>query len=164
MKIPEICALPVREVALPDSHIYLWVTNNYLRAGFEVLDAWGFKYKTQITWEKDRLGIGQYFRGTSEHVLFGVRGSPGYRMKDDGKRAQGRTSFTTEVIEAGEGLWFLEKRLGRHSAKPSRIHEWAEIVSPGPYLEMFARTARPGWDAWGNEAPADLSLDEVLNG
>lgn len=74
MKVPEICSLPVREVALPDSHIYLWVTNNYLRAGFEVLDAWGFVYKTTITWEKERQGLGQYFRGTTEHVLFGVRG------------------------------------------------------------------------------------------
>ena len=157
MRVEEICALDVRSVVAADSHLYLWVTNNYLRAGFEVVDAWGFKYITTITWEKERQGLGQYFRGTTEHVLFCRRGQPGYRTLPSGKRAQGRTSFITE-----NGMWLNERRLGRHSEKPPRIHEWAEAVSHGPYLEMFARSSRPGWDSWGNEAVCvhDQQIDE----
>jgi N6-adenosine-specific RNA methylase IME4 len=170
MKVEEIAALPVGSITLPDAHLYLWVTNNYLERAFEVVRAWGFKYLTTITWEKERQGLGQYFRGTTEHVLFCRRGQPPYRINPEtGKRAQGRTSFETFgdfesslqpgaicTVEKCEGLYFTERRLGAHSEKPSRIHQWAELVSHGPYLEMFARSARPGWDAWGNEAPAPV--------
>lgn len=151
MSVKDICALPVEALALPNSHLYLWVTNNYLRAGFEVLDAWGFRYVTKITWEKDRPGLGQYFRGTTEDCLFAVRGQPGYQVLPNGRRAQGVTGFRTlEGSEPDEGTWFSAPRT-EHSAKPPRIHEWAELVSPGPYIELFARTLRPGWTAWGNE-------------
>jgi N6-adenosine-specific RNA methylase IME4 len=149
MKIEEIAALPVKEIVLPDSHLYLWVTNNYLRRAFEVVDAWGFQYITTLTWRKEgRVGLGQYFRGTTEHVFFCRRGCPPYRTRPDGKRAQGVTDFEVD------GAWWSEERPGNvHSRKPVKIHEWAELVSHGPYLEMFARTARTGWTAWGNEAP-----------
>lgn len=180
MSIPEIVALgsEVQKVMKSDSHLYLWVTNNYLEQGFAVARAWGFpKYITTITWEKERQGLGQYFRGTTEHVLFFRRGQPSYRIREDGKRAQGRTGFKTlpegsEVLRVytedfatlierflAEGTFFEERRLGRHSAKPARVHEWAEQVSHGPYLEMFARSSRPGWDSWGNEAPDNNLID-----
>jgi N6-adenosine-specific RNA methylase IME4 len=157
MKVEQICALPVAKVAADNAHLYLWTTNNYLRRAFEVVDAWGFQYITTLTWRKlGRQGLGQYFRGTTEHVLFCRRGCPPYRTREDGKRAQGLTDFEA-------GAYFDEARPEDiHSRKPTKVHEWAELISPGPYLEMFARTARPGWQAWGNEAPSILTLEDLL--
>ncbi len=81
MKTANIARLPVAELAEDNAHLYLWVTNNFLRDGFEVMEAWGFKYKTTITWAKDRFGLGQYFRGQTEHCLFGVRGVLPYKVQ-----------------------------------------------------------------------------------
>jgi N6-adenosine-specific RNA methylase IME4 len=149
MKVEEIAALGpmVEAMTLEDAHLYLWITNNYLSEGLTVMLAWGFTYVTMITWYKHgRAGLGQYFRGVTEHVLFGRKGMPPYRTRADGKRAQGLTGF---IAPRGE-----------HSQKPPHIHDWAEQISPGPYLEMFARSRRKGWDAWGNEAP--MTLEEIL--
>lgn len=141
MTVEEIRLVMIRHTldgrAAPDSHLYLWVTNNFLPSGFAVMAACDYRYVTCITWFKDRVGLGQYFRGVTEHCLFGVRGRPGYRFMPSGTRAQGRTGFSAPRQA--------------HSQKPNQIHMWAEIVSPGPYLELFARAQRPGWDAWGNE-------------
>jgi len=131
--------LPVVEHALPDSHLYLWATNNYLPDAIEVMRAWGFRYVTCITWAKDRPGLGQYFRGMTEHLLFGVRGQPPYRIID-GKRAQGTTLISAPRTE--------------HSVKPAEFHRLIERVSAGPYLELFARRPMEGWDVWGNEVTA----------
>lgn len=86
-----------------------------------------------------QAGLGQYFRGVTESCLFGVRGKVPYRMRPDGKRAQGRTGFHAPRAE--------------HSAKPETMRRMVELVSPGPYLEMFARRPAEGWDLWGNQAP-----------
>ena len=126
-------------------HLYLWVTNNYLPAGLEVMAAWGFAYRTCITWGKITetgtlaIGLGQYFRGASEHCLFGVYGHLPYRMTDgdDPKRGQGRTLILAPRQE--------------HSQKPDALIDMAEVVSHPPRLEMFAREHRLGWDVWGNE-------------
>lgn len=176
MHTSEIAALPVQEIVLSNSHLYLWITNNFLARGahIEVARAWGFRPVTVLTWKKSgRIGLGQYFRGTTEHVVFCVRGAPPYKTAINGKRAQGVTDFgtidpkepitATEIIES-HGWWWEEERPGPHSRKPKKIHEWAELVSHGPYLEMFARTARPGWEAWGNEAPEALTIEDVING
>lgn len=152
MKTEEIAALPVAQIVPANAHLYLWITNNFLARGahVQVANGWGFRPVTVLTWKKEgRIGLGQYFRGTTEHVVFCVRGAPPYKTVD-GKRAQGTTDFG-EIVE--EGFYWSEPRPGVHSRKPMKIHEWAELVSHGPYLEMFARTARPGWEAWGNEAP-----------
>jgi N6-adenosine-specific RNA methylase IME4 len=152
MKTRDIAALPVGEWAAPDAHLYLWVTNTFLEDGFLVLKAWGFRYITTITWVKDKMGIGQYYRGMTEHVLFGVRGQPPYRMREDGKRAQGRTVIFG--AEDGPDLpAAFEAARGAHSVKPEAMRRIVESVSAGPYLEMFARRAAPGWDLWGNEVP-----------
>ncbi|HMM32894.1 MAG TPA: MT-A70 family methyltransferase, partial [Clostridia bacterium] len=90
MTVKEITALPVAAIANDNAHLYLWTTNNYLKAAFEVMEAWGFRYVTNITWGKDRIGLGQYFRGQTEHCLFGVKGTLPYKTID-GKRAQGST-------------------------------------------------------------------------
>jgi N6-adenosine-specific RNA methylase IME4 len=173
MSVKDIMGLNVTRIAKQDSHLYLWVTNNYLEAAFDVVRVWGFKYITTITWEKEAMGLGQYFRGTTEHVLFCRRGQPPYRINEEtGKRAQGRTGFQTfENMEAAMqpgmistvekfGAWFAQKR-GEHSVKPDRIHSFAELVSHGPRLEMFARGKRAGWDAWGLEAPKEEEIDPL---
>lgn len=121
-----------------DAHLYLWVTNNHLEHGLQAIRSCGFRYVTIITWHKNVDGLGQYYRGRSEHTLFGVRGRPGYRYLPNGCRAQGRTCY--EAPRRG------------HSEKPPHVYDWAQRVSPGPYLELFARGPRPGWDVWGDEA------------
>jgi N6-adenosine-specific RNA methylase IME4 len=126
----------INMVAQENCHLYLWATNNYLKDAFRLLEKWGWKYITMITWMKDRKGLGQYFRGKTEHCLFARKGVLPYRTKD-GKRAQGVTGF-------------IESR-GKHSAKPKTMREMIELVSYAPRLEMFAREKHKGWDVWGNE-------------
>jgi N6-adenosine-specific RNA methylase IME4 len=157
MKTRDICALPVGDWLAPDAHLYLWVTNNFLPDGLQVMAAWGFRFVTKIDWFKSgdsndeigehnidaadrdlQIGLGQYFRGCTESCLFGVRGNVPYRTRPDGKRAQGRTGFHAPREE--------------HSRKPEKMRRMVELVSPGPYLELFARRPADGWDVWGNEA------------
>jgi N6-adenosine-specific RNA methylase IME4 len=154
MSTRAIAELPVDEWAATNAHLYLWVTNNFLPDGLRVLEAWGFRYVTKIDWFKgDRfdddsdvslmsdaalqMGIGQYFRGVTESCLFGVRGVLPYRTRTDGKRAQGRTGFHAPRRE--------------HSVKPDKMRAMVELVSHGPYLELFARRPADGWDVWGNQ-------------
>jgi N6-adenosine-specific RNA methylase IME4 len=145
MSVSQIASLPVQSLAAPDSHLYLWVTNNYLPAGLSVLAAWGFRYITAITWAKDKIGLGQYFRGQTEHCLFGVRGKPGYRLGPLGNRQQGTTLITAPRT--------------RHSEKPQQLRAMIERVSCGPYLELFARDQVENWDVWGNEVLSSIELD-----
>lgn len=115
-----------------NSHLYLWTTTSFLREAFDLLDAWDFNYKTTLTWCKPSIGMGNYFRVNTEFVLFAVRGS-----------------LPTNVNNVG--TWFQADRT-RHSAKPESFYDLVEKASPGPWLEMFARRRRFGWDVWGNEA------------
>jgi N6-adenosine-specific RNA methylase IME4 len=117
--------------AAPDAHLYLWVTNSFIDDGFDLMRAWGFTYKTCLTWCKPQIGMGNYFRSTTEHVLFGVRG----------KQPTLRNDVPTHFV--------ADRR--RHSQKPESFYDLVESCSPGPYLEMFARRERIGWNAWGNE-------------
>lgn len=140
MSVKDIKMLPVKKWAADNAHLYLWVTNNYLPAGLEVMEEWGFKYKTTITWLKDRFGLGQYFRGQTEHCLFGVRGNLPYRTDPvTGKRLQGVTGF--------------QAPRQAHSQKPEEMRQMIERVSYKPMLELFARRIAPGWSAMGNELP-----------
>jgi N6-adenosine-specific RNA methylase IME4 len=149
-----IAALPVESWAAPDAHLYCWVTNNFLPDGLAVVAAWGFRYVTMVSWFKDRIGIGQYYRGRTEHCLFAVRGRLPYRTKPDGLRAQGPTGFEEPELQD-----FSAAR-GEHSVKPEQMRRQIAIVSAGPYLELFARRPVDGWDVWGNEAMAEASLCE----
>lgn len=145
----------VLQAAAEDCHLYLWAINARLRDGLDVLDAWGFRYVTQITWNKtrgegirsdglvlpDHSGQGQGYRGATEQILVGVKGHLPWRT----------SHFDTQ---------FYAPRLGGHSVKPDRYF-WPMImqVSPGPYLELFARRlwheldAARGDAVWGNQAP-----------
>jgi N6-adenosine-specific RNA methylase IME4 len=130
MSIDEIQNLPIQKLADTDCHIYLWITNRSLPKGFRLLDAWGFRYITALTWVKPSFGMGNYFRGQTEHVLFGVKGSQPLKRKDVG------TVFTAS---RGRG----------HSGKPSEFYDLIESCSPGPYIDMFSRQERDNWAAWG---------------
>jgi N6-adenosine-specific RNA methylase IME4 len=143
MKTSEIMALPIQNIASENCHLYLWVTNNFLPDGLMVMKAWGFRYVTTITWIKDRIGLGQYFRGITEHCLFGVKGHLPYKVID-GKRQQGKT-----VIVAPKG---------QHSEKPEEMRQMIEKVSYGPYIELFARKASPGWCVWGDQIQSDIEI------
>ena len=139
MKTADIITLLQKELdgkVEDHAHLYLWVTNNFMQDGFKVMEALGFKYKTMITWAKDKFGLGQYFRGQTEHCLFGVKGFVPYKVVD-GKRQQGTT--------------LLNAPRGRHSAKPHDMYDIIEKVSTGPFIEFFARNTREGWESWGNE-------------
>lgn len=148
MTLAEIEALPVQSLVHPDgAHCYLWVTNNFLPAGLKCLETWGFQYVTCVTWLKDRKGLGQYYRGITEHCLFGrTKKCLPYKL-DNGKRCQGVTGF------------FEAKR--EHSVKPAKMREMIELVSYEPRIELFARQRYPGWDAWGNEVDEQI---EILHG
>lgn len=141
MSVDAIKALHVAEVAALDSHLYLWTTNGYLRDAFDVARAWGFQYSTTLVWAKNPMGGGlggDAFGISTEFCLFCRRGS---------LAAIGRMPTT----------WFNWKRpydergKPRHSAKPKGFIGMVEQVSPGPYLEIFARERRLGWDSWGDE-------------
>ena len=143
MTIKDIAALPVQDITEDNAHLYLWVTNNYLPAGLEVMKAWGFIYKTTITWGKDKFGLGQYFRGQTEHCLFGVKGNLPYKISE-GKRQQGRTILLAPRTE--------------HSRKPEEMRLMIEKVSYAPYIELFAREHPVGWDIWGNEINSNIEM------
>lgn len=132
--IPRVMLLDPKWNPADDAHLYLWVTNNYFADGIRIAADLGFRYVTTITWVKDRAGLGQYFRGQTEHMLFCVRGD-GYAVRTD------RKDLTT-LITAPRG---------QHSAKPQEAYDLIEARSRGPYLEMFARQKREGWDVMGNE-------------
>jgi N6-adenosine-specific RNA methylase IME4 len=166
MSVAEICALPVSRLFAENAHLYLWTTNNHLEVAFKVVRAWEFEFVTCITWGKAvikpmrlgrggvpvafpalqvQTGLGQYFRGSSEQLLFCKRGKIPYRVDPvTGKRAQGRTLV-------------LAPR-GEHSAKPDGVRTMVERVSPGPYVELFARKEVAGWDRWGNEVDSNVKL------
>ncbi len=147
MKVEDICALPVARVVQDTAHLYLWVPNALLPEGLQVLSAWGFSYKSNIIWHKlrkdggsDGRGVGFYFRNVTEILLFGVRG----------KNARTLTPGRTQVN-------YIGTRKREHSRKPDEQYKLIEGCSPGPYLEMFARGARPGWTCWGNQADASYA-------
>ncbi len=144
MDLDEIGALPVGEAAGEGAHLYLWVPNALLGDGLEVMRQWGFTYKTNLVWFKTRKdggpdgrGVGFYFRNVTELVLFGVKGSR--RTLDAGRRQ----------------VNLFAERKREHSRKPEALYEIIESCSPGPYLELFARHARPGWRQWGDELQQD---------
>ena len=153
MRLEEIKALPVNEVAQENSHLYLWVPNALLPEGLEVMKAWGFQYKTNIIWEKvrkdggpDGRGVGFYFRNVTEMLLFGVKGA---------------NIRTLSPARTQVNLIRSQKR--EHSRKPDEMIKLIEACSPGPYLELFARGEREGWTLWGNQANEEYAPDWPTN-
>jgi N6-adenosine-specific RNA methylase IME4 len=140
MTIKEIKELPISTLTAESAHLYLWCPNALLQEGLAVMEAWGFKYKSNLIWHKERKdggsdgrGVGFYFRNVTEMILFGIKG----RMRT---LPPGRSQVN-----------YLSTRKREHSRKPDEIFDIIESCSPGPYLELFARFPRKGWTQWGNE-------------
>jgi N6-adenosine-specific RNA methylase IME4 len=147
MTLDDIRALPVARVAAETAHLYLWTPNALLPDALQVMEAWGFSYKSNIVWHKirkdggsDGRGVGFYFRNVTEMILFGVRGKNA-RTLPPGRRQ----------------VNMVETRKREHSRKPDEQYELIEACSPGPYLEMFARGERRKWSVWGNQADRDYA-------
>jgi N6-adenosine-specific RNA methylase IME4 len=134
MTLDQIKALPIAELAAPAAHLYLWTTNGFLEASFGVARAWGFTPSTVLIWCKPPkgIGLGGAYSLTAEFLIFARRGSLPAKQRVD------RT------------WWELPRH--RHSQKPEAFLDLIEQVSPGPYLELFARRDRLGWDTWGDES------------
>jgi N6-adenosine-specific RNA methylase IME4 len=132
----EIEALGVPEVAADDAILLLWAPPHMLPAALRVMEAWGFSYRTNIVWAKDRIGLGEWARNQHEELLIGRRGA--FPPPDEGLRVP-------SVVNAPRG---------EHSAKPDAFAELIERWWPeAPKLELFCRgKPRLGWDGWGNEA------------
>lgn len=147
MKLDEIKQLPVSDAADETAHLYLWVPNALLPEGLEVMQAWGFNYKSNIIWQKirkdggpDGRGVGFYFRNVTEILLFGVRGKNARTLQP------GRSQVN-----------IISTRKREHSRKPDEQYDLITSCSPGPFLELFARGERAGWTIWGNQADDSYS-------
>lgn len=138
----ELVDLRLGDLAADRSHLHLWTTNAFLKDALELIDVWGFKFKSTFVWVKPELGIGNYWRCSHEIMLLGVRG--------------GLTFPPTDIPS-----WLRNGR-GRHSAKPTRVRELIKKVSPGPYLEAFAREPVPGWVVWGNQVKAYMGTEGAV--
>ena len=131
MSAEDIAAVAVGDWAEDDAHLYLWTTNNHMDESAAIMRAWGFEPKTILTWVKTQIGVGGYYRNSTEHVRFGVRGKLPLLRKD----------LPTH---------FIAPR-GRHSQKPDSFYDMVETASPGPWLDIFARRHRMNWSQAGNE-------------
>ncbi len=145
MTFEDICNLPVGSVAAEPSHLYLWVPNALLPDGLRVMNAWGYRYISNIVWHKvrkdggsDGRGVGFYFRNVTELLLFGVRG------KNARTLSPGRSQVN-----------LVATRKREHSRKPDEQYMLIESCSWGPRLELFSRGVREGWTVWGNQASQD---------
>ncbi len=146
LAIDELCALPVNSWAESDAHLYLWTINAYVETTYRIARAWGFEPRTLLTWAKSPMGIGMggTFTNTTEFILFCRRGTLSAKRRID-------------------STWWHWKR-GAHSAKPEAFLDMVMQVSPGPYLEMFARNQRLGWHTWGNECFNHVQMEQVAIG
>lgn len=143
MTTEEIAALPVAELAEKNAHLHLWTTTSFLPAALEILEAWGFQYKSQLVWDKGLMGLGNYWRIAHEILLLGVRG---------------RLPF----LDHSQMSLLHVRREKKHSAKPPEMRTMIEKVSPSPYLELFGRQTAPGWTVWGNEIEETLFNREIM--
>lgn len=141
MTLEAISALPVKELADANAHLYIWTVNAYIEQTYAIARAWGFRPSTLLTWAKapHGIGLGGAYSLTTEHVLFCRRG-------------------TLKANRRMDSSWWQWKR-GIHSAKPEAFIDMVEQVSPGPYVELFARRHRLGWDVWGNESANTANLE-----
>lgn len=149
LSFDEIAALPIADLSDERAHCYLWVPNALLPYGLNILESWGFEYKTNLIWHKirkdgkpDGRGVGFYFRNVTEVLLFGVRGKHARTL------GPGRSQVN-----------FMATRKREHSRKPDEQYDIIEECSWGPYLELFGRGQRDGWTVWGNQADPEYCPD-----
>jgi N6-adenosine-specific RNA methylase IME4 len=137
MSLEEIKAMDMTKVAFDDCVMFMWATSPKLAEAFEVLDAWGFSYRTCAVWDKQKIGMGYYFRQQHELLLIAVKGQPP----------------TPSPADRPSSVFSYPR--GNHSAKPHEVYEIIEAMYPTlPKIEMFCRTPREGWGVWGNQSKA----------
>jgi len=141
LSLDAIKAMPVADLVTADAHLWMWSTNAALEDAFDVVRAWGFIPRSILTWVKPRLMLGNYLRNASEQLLFATRGR-------------------APVLYKSQPTWAFMP-LQEHSHKPEEQFAIIERVSPGPYLELFARRRPPSdkeWSVWGNEIDSDITI------
>jgi len=139
MSLEKIKALPINELAEEGCHLWLWTTNQFLRQAFDVMESWGFKYLSTITWVKPS-GCGNWFVSRTQHLLFGYKNKCQFNKQ----------RYKPTVVHTS-----LPKR---HSEKPEEFYELIESISDNPKLELFARKERDGWDIFGDEVLSNIEL------
>ena len=140
LTVADVAALPVSALAETNAHLYLWTTNTHVEHAWAVARAWGFEPKNLLTWckkPKGMIGFGVFSQST-EFVLFARRGKSIH-------------------LDRCPTTWFEWARRA-HSQKPEDFQDIVERISPGPYLEMFARRQRLGWDVWGDEVDSHVEM------
>jgi len=134
MDLETICKLPIQKVSMDDCILFLWATSPKLQEAMQVMEAWGFDYKSSMVWVKDKIGMGYYARQRHEFLLIGLKGqipAPAPEARVD------------SVVESPRQ---------EHSQKPAKFYEIIEGMYPDlPKLELFARNKREGWESWGNQ-------------
>ncbi len=140
-QIKELMDNVLSEAVDENAHLYMWVANNHLPEALRIIEHLGFRYITNLVWAKPYFGLGRYFRGQHELCLFATKGR-GFSV---------RTQVNNVPSLLGQTL--IKPR--QHSRKPEEMYNLIESRSQGPYLEMFARSPRPGWDCWGDEINED---------
>ena len=139
MSLADICAMKVASMAYDDCIMWLWTTNAFLPDAFDVLEAWGFEYKTTLTWVKQHFGTGDWLRGQTEHCLMAICGRPTVNL----------TKQSTVLIAGSSD----------HSRKPDEFYQLIETLCPAPrYAELFSRRERDGWDCHGDETPPEAAV------
>ena len=133
LSVQQIAAEPVADLAADNCHLHLWTTNGFLPAAFSIISVWNFEFKSMFVWCKRQMGIGNYWRVSTEYLLLAVRGN-------------------LPFADHGQRNWLELDRQG-HSEKPEEIRTLVEKVSPGPYLELYGRVlpANPAWTVFGNQ-------------
>lgn len=133
MTYEQIVDLHIEQYADKNCHLYIWAINRLISLPELIAKEWGFRYLTAITWDKKSIGMGNYFRNSTEHLMFCVKGKLPILRKN-----------APTLISAKRGS-------GGHSSKPDKAYKFIESCSPGPYLDYFGRTKRPGWDVYGQD-------------
>ena len=144
MTIEEICNLPVKEISDDDCILFIWGTWTHIKEVQQVIESWGFEYKTvgfvwikKFSTGKNFIGMGRWTRANTEYCLIATKGNP--------KRLDGGISQIIESIPAN------------HSSKPDMVRKRIiELVGDLPRIELFARTKVHGWDVWGNDEKLNL--------
>jgi N6-adenosine-specific RNA methylase IME4 len=162
MKLDDIKAMPVSEIAANDAHLFMWTTAPHLVESLEVVKAWGFEYSTlAFTWVKSSYkapralfnpeclhwGMGYTTRSNAEFVIYGRRGRP---MRSPHKNIHSVFIDHGCLEDYGDSSVHISP-VREHSRKPEEIRKRIELLAPGPYIELFARERAEGWDAWGND-------------
>lgn len=132
MTVEEICKIELPEIS-EDALLLMWATSPKLCEALKVIEAWGFNYRTHSVWDKEKIGMGYWFRGQHELLLVAVKGE-----------------FSPPDVQFRNSSIYREARQA-HSSKPIFFYEWIEKAFEGNKIELFARNKRIGWEAWGNE-------------